>query len=179
MSERFLWFRPGDVPKIRKSLEEKFSDRTALGCQVKPGNSGSGYPTLYWRGKSYSAHRVSYAVWKAAVPKGWLVCHLCSNHQCVNPTHLVLGTVAENVQDNIRKTRQKKRVPGQRGRLPEDPVDPEGVDWPPPKPPLAPRTGALEAMAFPADVQVEVHRHREVPNRDTVKLAFPASYPNG
>jgi hypothetical protein len=165
MSEMFLWFSDKDADKIRKKLAKRFSERTAHGCHTRPGSEGrNGYPTFTWKGTTYGAHRVAYAVWKEAVPHKWQVCHLCSNTQCVNPSHLALGTHGDNARDNARKTANLPRPDGLRGRLPEQPQDPAGVSWPPP----------LQAMAFPADTPRA--SCAAPPNRELLKLAFPASF---
>lgn len=44
-------------------------------------------------------HRVAYRLKHGEIPHDKVVRHICANHRCVNPDHLVLGTVADNVRD--------------------------------------------------------------------------------
>lgn len=60
--------------------------------------------------KMYKAHRYSYEVFKnenQMLSKDQLVCHSCDNPKCVNPSHLFVGTTYDNVQDKMRKGRQR------------------------------------------------------------------------
>lgn len=55
-----------------------------------------------------SAHREAYAVFHGLdmeALKGRVVMHTCDNPPCVNPDHLVLGTVADNNRDKAEKGR--------------------------------------------------------------------------
>ena len=51
------------------------------------------------------AHRVSWAIVNGDCPSNQLVLHRCDRPLCVNPDHLFLGTVADNIADRVRKNR--------------------------------------------------------------------------
>ena len=52
-----------------------------------------------------SVHRFIYEYYNKAIPKGRVVMHSCDNPSCCNPSHLSVGTHAENVKDAINKER--------------------------------------------------------------------------
>lgn len=51
------------------------------------------------------AHRVSYALHNGTIQSGAVIRHSCDNPPCVNPSHLLIGTQADNVADMVAKQR--------------------------------------------------------------------------
>lgn len=51
------------------------------------------------------AHRAAYLLFRGSIQPGHHVCHRCDVPSCVNPDHLFLGTLNDNMADQIRKGR--------------------------------------------------------------------------
>ena len=67
-----------------------------------------GYGQFHGFGRHDLAHRFSWTIHYCEVPRGMQVCHHCDNRICVNPDHLFLGTLHDNMADMMRKGRQAK-----------------------------------------------------------------------
>lgn len=78
----------------------------------KRGNS-KGYATQSHRNKTVFMHRLAYTKhhgidYYSIVGK--VVRHTCDNPRCINPDHLLLGTVLDNVLDRQERQRQARGV---------------------------------------------------------------------
>jgi hypothetical protein len=66
-----------------------------------------GYGWLTWKGKQTHAHRVSWFLKNGTIKLRLQVLHKCDNPACVNPEHLYLGTVSDNMRDRANRRRCK------------------------------------------------------------------------
>ena len=60
------------------------------------------------------AHRASFSAFHGDIPAAAHVLHRCNNKVCVNPTHLYLGSDADNCADRVAAGTQGKTTPAQR-----------------------------------------------------------------
>lgn len=63
--------------------------------------------------RNWRAHRLSWLLTYGDIPAGQLVLHRCDVPRCVRPTHLFLGTQADNMADMTAKGRRAQ--PTRRG----------------------------------------------------------------
>lgn len=64
-----------------------------------------GYGNMQFKNKTVRANRFIWTVLNGAIPEGMVVCHKCDNPKCLNPDHLFLGTISDNVIDALKKNR--------------------------------------------------------------------------
>jgi hypothetical protein len=99
----------------REYVEEMLANHiiNERGCWLYQGSkkdNGYGKAFLYCHAatpkrRTFSTHRVSYAYYNGVDPGELSVMHTCDDPGCINPSHLELGTHAENMQDMVSKGR--------------------------------------------------------------------------
>jgi HNH endonuclease len=93
----------------RERFLAKVCPEPGSGCwlwrgQLRP----DGYGVLWLAGKSLSAHRAAWMLFRGEITPGLLVCHTCDVRACVNPEHLFLGTHTDNARDREQKGRSMR-----------------------------------------------------------------------
>jgi len=66
-----------------------------------------GYGRISKRNNTYQAHRLSWETFREKIPKEKCILHHCDNPKCINPNHLYIGTHQDNMDDMVRRGRQK------------------------------------------------------------------------
>lgn len=67
-----------------------------------------GYPVIKRNGKKIILSRYMHEKYKNKIPENMCVCHKCDIRKCINPDHLFLGTIADNIEDMVKKGRNSK-----------------------------------------------------------------------
>jgi hypothetical protein len=111
------WWRNGDPSVVLTNrrwegltVEDRFwakvNRRGPDDCWVWTGSTDPrGYGHIWRQGRLVPTHRLSYELNRGPIPDGMCVLHRCDNPPCCNPSHLFLGTKADNAHDMHAKGR--------------------------------------------------------------------------
>lgn len=94
--------------------DEKFWNRVDKGkpdeCWIWMGAKQKNGYGRFWNGnRNVLTHRYSYELSFGIIPKGMTIDHLCRNRGCVNPKHLEVVDMRENILRGIGPSAQNKR----------------------------------------------------------------------
>jgi hypothetical protein len=111
-------------PRVRfESFVERVTESgCALWAGAVIGRYGYGIFRAACRMQVY-AHRFAWEMANGPIPAGMLVCHRCDVYRCVNPSHLYLGTQADNLRDMRSKGRQARGATHGNARLTVESVE--------------------------------------------------------
>lgn len=65
------------------------------------------YGRAWFCGRLHGAHRLAWELERGAIPGGLFVLHACDRSLCCNPSHLFLGSQADNLRDMMAKGRAR------------------------------------------------------------------------
>ncbi len=93
-------------------LYSKVNKVTDKNCWEMDPPKGARYPVLQIGRKAVRAHRLSFEIFYGKkIPKNKFGLHKCDNTKCINPEHIFIGTHSQNMQDMIKKGRNRYDPP--------------------------------------------------------------------
>lgn len=90
------------MPAKKRPIEDRFWEkvlhREGLGCWLWVAATSAGYGVFWVKSKNVLAHRFSWELHNGTIPEGMTIDHrVCRNKLCVNPGHMVVCSLKENV----------------------------------------------------------------------------------
>jgi hypothetical protein len=76
-------------------------------CWVWTRGTRRGYGVVRVSDKVLMAHRIAYILAHGSIPQKLLALHQCDNPRCCNPSHIQIGTDAQNIAEAIARGRFK------------------------------------------------------------------------
>ena len=92
----------GEADRFWAKIERRGDDECWLWPAAK---TRGGYGRFCSKRHVHYTHRLSWELTHGPIPNGLFVCHHCDVRNCVNPSHLFIGTVTDNTRDMIAKGR--------------------------------------------------------------------------
>lgn len=91
---------------IAQDFDSYWIENQQTGCwEWQRAKTAAGYGNFRASDGIVLSHRFSYERTHGAIPDGMFVLHRCDNRSCVNPSHLFLGSHADNMRDMKDKGR--------------------------------------------------------------------------
>lgn len=103
---------------INQTVEDRLLSKVAYqpnGCWEWTGYRKNTYGSLCVNSKDEYTHRLSYEIFRGAIPDGLHIDHLCRNRPCCNPWHLEPVTLLENVRRGDWRKAQREQALCKRG----------------------------------------------------------------
>src|SRR5689334_22453460 len=97
--------------KTRERFDANWVPEPNTGCFLWFGvqrNDRAAYGGFNVRGRMRLSHRLAWEWKNGRCADGYVVRHRCDTPECVNPDHLEIGTIADNVRDRDDRGRQAK-----------------------------------------------------------------------
>lgn len=92
----------GMKPRV-DAFHKSYEKITESGCWIWMKCERNGYGVLSINDRLRYAHRFSYELHKDAIPNGMTIDHLCFVRTCVNPEHLEVVSVSENIRRSNKR----------------------------------------------------------------------------
>lgn len=84
----------------------QYIEETDSGCTRWHGaKDQDGYAMFWYDGRTRHASRALWETCHGPIPEGLIILHTCDNTECLELTHLRLGTPKDNSQDALQKGR--------------------------------------------------------------------------